>query len=87
MNEAQVEDAEDLLAVATVDPAVLASKRVVFIGALPEEATVTMVRAAMIPFGDIKSVDMVCTVFVLSSHNCICGLLLLTLLLRGSVPS
>ena len=42
-----------------VDPAVLASKRVVFIGALPDDATVTMVRAAMIPFGDIKSVDMV----------------------------
>ena len=52
--------ADDLLALATVDPAVLASKRVVFIGALPDEATVTMVRAAMIPFGDIKSVDMVC---------------------------
>ena len=42
-----------------VDPAVLASKRVVFVGALPDEATMTMVRAAMIPFGDIKSVDMV----------------------------
>lgn len=44
-----------------VDPAVLASKRVVFVGGLPEEATVAMVRAAMIPFGDIKNVDMVRT--------------------------
>jgi len=50
---------EEQLAPLPVDPAVLASKRVVFVGALPDEATVTMVRAAMIPFGDIKSVDMV----------------------------
>jgi len=50
---------EEQLAPLPVDPAVLASKRIVFVGALPDEATVTMVRSAMIPFGDIKSVDMV----------------------------
>lgn len=48
-----------LLSAAQVDPSILASKRVVFIGGLPDEATATMVRAAMIPFGDIRSVDMV----------------------------
>ena len=52
-----------------VDPAVLASKRVVFIGALPDDATVTMVRAAMIPFGDIKSVDMVRTVVLSTCYG------------------
>lgn len=50
-----------------VDPSLLASKRVVFMGGLPDEATVTMVRAAMIPFGDIKSVDM-----VRSFLSCVC---------------
>jgi len=58
------EEGEPQLAPLAVDPAVLASKRVVFIGALPDEATVTMVRAAMIPFGDIKSVDMVCSMYM-----------------------
>jgi hypothetical protein len=42
-----------------VDPALLATKRVVFVGGLSDDATVAMVRAAMIPFGDIQSVDMV----------------------------
>jgi hypothetical protein len=42
-----------------VDPALLATKRVVFVGGLSDEVTVAMVRAAMIPFGDIQSVDMV----------------------------
>lgn len=56
---------EQQLAPLAVDPAVLASKRVVFIGGLPEEANVTMIRAAMIPFGDIKSVDMVRTQYML----------------------
>ena len=53
------DNSEQHLVPLAVDPSVLASKRVVFIGGLPDEATVTMVRAAMIPFGDIKSVDMV----------------------------
>jgi RNA recognition motif-containing protein len=43
----------------SVTPAVLASKRVVYIGGLAEEATSQLVRAALIPFGSIKSVDMV----------------------------
>jgi peptidyl-prolyl isomerase E (cyclophilin E) len=40
-----------------VDPNVISSKRVVFIGGLANEATVQLVRAAMIPFGPIRSVD------------------------------
>lgn len=45
--------------VSSVDPATLASKRVVYVGGLPDRANVAMVRAAMIPFGDIRSLDMV----------------------------
>jgi peptidyl-prolyl isomerase E (cyclophilin E) len=41
-----------------VDPSVLISKRVVFVGGLADEATTQLVRAAFIPFGDIKVVDM-----------------------------
>jgi hypothetical protein len=41
------------------DPSVLASKRVVYVGGLADEATPALVRAAMIPFGPIKSIDMV----------------------------
>lgn len=57
------------LAPPPVDPAMLASKRVVFIGGLPDEATVQMVRAAMIPFGDIKSVDLVRSEHLLLSKS------------------
>lgn len=42
-----------------VNPALLASKRVVHIGGLAEETTSAVLRAACIPFGDIKSVDLV----------------------------
>ena len=35
----------------------LASKRVVYVGGLAEGATVPLIRAAMIPFGPIQSVD------------------------------
>ena len=37
----------------------LASQRVIFIGGLPDGATESLVRASMIPFGEIKSVDVV----------------------------
>ena len=39
----------------------LASKRVIYIGGLADEATVDLVRAAMIPFGGIKTIDVVST--------------------------
>ena len=39
----------------------LASKRVIYIGGLADEATVDLVRAAMIPFGGIKAIDVVST--------------------------
>jgi RNA recognition motif-containing protein len=42
-----------------VDPLVLGSKRVVFVGGLADETTTQLLRAAMIPFGSIKSVDIV----------------------------
>ena len=37
----------------------LASQRVVYIGGLSDGATEALVRASMIPFGEIKSVDVV----------------------------
>jgi peptidyl-prolyl isomerase E (cyclophilin E) len=40
------------------DASVLASKRVIYVGGLSDEATIQVVRAATIPFGEIKSVDM-----------------------------
>jgi hypothetical protein len=44
------------------DPSILASKRVVHVGGLADNGTVSLVRAAMIPFGNIKSCDIVSTV-------------------------
>ena len=46
-------------AVSTIDPILLSTKRVVFVGGLPDGTTIPMIRAAMIPFGNIQSVDMV----------------------------
>ena len=46
-------------AVSTIDPILLSTKRVVFVGGLPEGTTIPMIRAAMIPFGNIQSIDMV----------------------------
>jgi hypothetical protein len=43
------------------DPSILASKRVVHIGGIADNATVSLVRAAMIPFGNIKNCDIVST--------------------------
>jgi hypothetical protein len=44
------------------DPSILASKRVVHVGGLADNGTVSLVRAAMIPFGNIKSCDIVSSV-------------------------
>lgn len=41
------------------DASTLASKRVIYVGGLTDGATIPMIRAAFIPFGNIKSVDMV----------------------------
>ena len=41
------------------DPTILASKRAVYVGGLAESVTPQLLRAAMIPFGPIKSLDMV----------------------------
>jgi hypothetical protein len=43
----------------SLDPSVLSSKRVVYVGGLADQVTVDLLRAAMIPFGPIKSVEMV----------------------------
>ena len=40
-------------------PTTIASKRVVYVGGLAKDVTIPLLRAAMIPFGDIKSVDIV----------------------------
>ena len=37
----------------------LLSKRAVYVGGLADGVTTTVLRAAMIPFGDIKNVDIV----------------------------
>ena len=47
-----------------VDATGLATKRVVYVGGLAEEASITVVRASMIPFGNIKSVDIVRSAFL-----------------------
>jgi peptidyl-prolyl isomerase E (cyclophilin E) len=41
----------------TADPSILSSKRAVFVGGLAQEVTPPLLRAAMIPFGNIKSLD------------------------------
>eukprot|EP00529_Nitzschia_sp_RCC80_P036165 CAMPEP_0113511760 /NCGR_PEP_ID=MMETSP0014_2-20120614/38927_1 /TAXON_ID=2857 /ORGANISM="Nitzschia sp." /LENGTH=162 /DNA_ID=CAMNT_0000407971 /DNA_START=167 /DNA_END=655 /DNA_ORIENTATION=+ /assembly_acc=CAM_ASM_000159 len=40
------------------DPTILASKRALYVGGLADEVTPSMVRAAFIPFGNIKTIDM-----------------------------
>jgi len=40
-----------------VDPTILASKRAVYVGGLADGVTSQLLRAAMIPFGPIKSLD------------------------------
>jgi RNA recognition motif-containing protein len=44
---------------AASDPTILSSKRAVYVGGLADEVTPQLLRAAMIPFGDIKSLDIV----------------------------
>ncbi|CAB9503283.1 trans isomerase E [Seminavis robusta] len=40
------------------DPSILNSKRVVYVGGLADEVTIPLLRACMIPFGPIHSIDM-----------------------------
>ena len=42
----------------TLDASVLSSKRVVYVGGLPDRATSDLLRAAMIPFGPLKGVEL-----------------------------
>ena len=57
-NDTEGNDVEDV-AVSTIDPILVSTKRVVFVGGLPQATTVAMIRAATIPFGNIQSIDMV----------------------------
>lgn len=41
----------------TADPSILASKRAIYVGGLAEGVNPQILRAAMIPFGNIKSLD------------------------------
>lgn len=43
------------------DPSVLASKRVVYVGGLADQANEELMRAAFLPFGAIKGIVMVRT--------------------------
>jgi len=54
------------------DPSILSSKRAVYVGGLDKNVTPTLLRAAMLPFGNIQSLDMVR--HVLSSMSCVCYL-------------
>jgi RNA recognition motif-containing protein len=44
---------------AAPDPSVLASKRVVYVGGISDQATEELMRAAFLPFGNIKGIVMV----------------------------
>jgi RNA recognition motif-containing protein len=41
-----------------IDPTLVSTKRVVYLGGLPAAATLPMLRAALIPFGDLASLDL-----------------------------
>ena len=41
-----------------IDPTLVSTKRVVYMGGLPAAATLPMLRAALIPFGDLASLDL-----------------------------
>ena len=41
------------------DPTILSSKRTIYVGGLAPSANQQLLRAAMIPFGNIKSLDIV----------------------------
>ena len=47
---------------------VLQSRRSLYVGGLADEVKETTLRAAMIPFGPIKSVEIVSLNFVISFH-------------------
>jgi hypothetical protein len=49
----------DVAAVTASDLTLLSSKRAVYVGGLADSVTPSLLRAAMIPFGDILSVDIV----------------------------
>jgi hypothetical protein len=49
----------------STDPTILSSKRAVYVGGLAEGVTPQLLRAAMIPFGNIKSLDIVRTAYCL----------------------
>jgi RNA recognition motif-containing protein len=51
----------ELLQSSVVDPILLSTKRVIYVGGLPNATTIPMLRAAFIPFGTINSIDMVRT--------------------------
>lgn len=42
-----------------LDGTALASKRVVYVGGIGEDATTKIIRAAFIPFGPVQAVDIV----------------------------
>ncbi len=58
------------------DPTILSSKRAVYVGGLADEVTPQLLRAAMIPFGPIKSLDIVSSCSVLARENDIYCLIL-----------
>jgi hypothetical protein len=54
---------------AASDPTILSSKRAVHVGGLANKVTPQLLRAAMIPFGTMKSLDIVRTRTVSSIWN------------------
>jgi hypothetical protein len=51
------------------DPTILASKRAVYVGGLADGITPQLLRAAMIPFGPIKSLDIVSFEYVVDDDS------------------
>ena len=47
--------------------AALSSKRVVYVGGIPDDATEDLIRAAFVPFGNISNVYLVRSLFI--AHN------------------
>jgi hypothetical protein len=57
--DADHDDNVEEIALSITDPSIVSSKRVVYIGGLADGVTVPMLRAALIPFGEIHTIDMV----------------------------
>jgi RNA recognition motif-containing protein len=54
----EMEEATPVVLSGRIDPTLVSTKRVVYLGGIPAAATLPMLRAALIPFGDLASLDL-----------------------------